>query len=117
MPQGVFSVRIDPCEESCQVTVNRILGECNGSYEVNIGHNGKGYAQSILYTTTDPQILLTGIVPGTSQIHVDITVEYLKEETSYAWMELLAKAEKCERMEASKPYRLLKKIKNLVKKG
>mgnify|MGYP003308888644 CR=1 FL=1 len=95
VPQGVTSLRLDPCEESCMVTVNRILGECGGSYELNIGHNGKGYAQSILYTTSDPQILISGIVPGTGQIHVDITVEYLKEETSFAWMELLTKAEKC----------------------
>ena len=48
---------------------------------------------------------------------MDITVEYLKEETSFAWMKMLEKAEKCDRIEASKPYRLMKKIKNLVKKG
>ena len=117
VPQGVTALRLDPCEEPCQVTVNRILGECNGSYELALGHNGKGYEKSILYTTTDPQILIGGIVPGTSQIHVDITVEYLKEETSYVWMKMLEKAEKCDRIEASKPYRLMKKIKNLVKKG
>ena len=46
-----------------------------------------------------------------------LTVEYLKEETSYVWMKLLEKAEKCDRIEASKPYRFMKKIKNLVKKG
>ena len=111
------AIRLDPCEEPCQVTVNRILGECAGSYEPVIGHNGRKYDQSILYTTTDPQILISGIVPGTSQIHVDVTVEYLKEETSYVWMKLLEKAEKCDRIEASKPYRLMKKIKNLLKKG
>ena len=117
IPQGVTALRLDPCEEACQVTVNRILGECGGSYEPVLGHNGKGYEKSILYTTTDPQILIGGIVPGTSQIHVDITVEYLKEETSYVWMKLLEKAEKCDRIEASKLYRLMKKIKNLMKKG
>ena len=115
--QGVTALRLDPCEEPCQVTVNRILGECNGSYELALGHNGRKYDQSILYTTSDPQILISGIVPGTSQIHVDITVEYLKEETSYVWMKLLEKAEKCDRIEASKPYRVMKKIKNLVKRG
>jgi len=117
VPQGVAALRLDPCEEPCQVTVNRILGECGGSYELTLGHNGKAYEKSILYTTTDPQILISGIVPGTGQIHVDMTVEYLKEETSYVWMKLLEKAEKCDRIEASKPYRLLKKIKNLLKKG
>ena len=117
IPPSVTAIRLDPCEEPCQVTVNRILGECAGSYEPVIGHNGKGYEKSILYTTTDPQILISGIVPGTSQIHVDMTVEYLKEETSYVWMKLLEKAEKCDRIEASKPYRLMKKIKNLLKKG
>lgn len=117
VPQGVTALRLDPCEESCQVTVNRILGECGGSYELTLGHNGKAYEKSILYTTTDPQILISGIVPGTGQIHVDMTVEYLKEETSFVWMKLLEKAEKCDRIEASKPYRLLKKIKNLLKKG
>ena len=99
------------------VTVNRILGECSGTYELSIGHNGKAYEKSILYTTNDPQLILTGIVPGTSQIHLDLTVEYLKEETGYLWMKLLSKAEKCDRMEASKPYRLMKKIKNFLKKG
>ena len=117
IPQGVTALRLDPCEEACQVTVNRILGECGGSYELALGHNGKGYEKSILYTTTDPQILISGIVPGTSQIHVDITVEHLKEETSYVWMKLLERCEKLDRIEASKPYRLLKKVKNLVKKG
>ena len=117
LPQGVTQIRLDPCEEPCQVIVNRILGECGGSYELNLGHNGKGYEKSILYTTTDPQILMTGIVPGTAQIHVDITVEYLKEETSYVWMKLIEKAEKCDRIEASKPYRMMKKIKSLLKKG
>lgn len=117
LPQGVTRLRLDPCEEPCQVSVNRILGECGGSYELNVGHNGKAYEKNILYTTTDPQLILEGIVPGTGQIHVDITVEYLKEETSYVWMKLLEKAEKCDRIEASKPYRLMKKIKNLIKKG
>ena len=111
------ALRIDPCEEPCQVTVNRMLGECGGSYELSLGHNGKSYEKSILYTTSDPQILISGIVPGTSQIHVDITVEHLKEETSFVWMKLLEKAEKCDRIEASKPYRFMKKIKNLLKKG
>ena len=117
LSQGVTAIRLDPCEEPCQVCVNRILGECGGSYEPAISHNGKGYEKSILYTTRDPQIVIGGIVPGTAAIHVDITVEYLKEETSYVWMKLLEKAEKCDRIEASKPYRLMKKIKNLLKKG
>ena len=94
-----------------------LVEECGGSYELALGHNGKAYEKSILYTTTDPQILISGIVPGTGQIHVDMAVEYLKEETSYVWMKLLEKAEKCDRIESSKPYRLLKKIKNLLKKG
>lgn len=115
LPQGVSALRLDPCEEPCMVTVNRILGECGGSYELTLGHNGKAYEKSILYTTTDPQIILSEIVPGTGQIHVDVTVEYLKEETSYVWMKLLEKAEKCDRIEASKPYRLMKKIKKVVK--
>ena len=110
------ALRLDPCEDPCMVTVNRILGECGGSYELNLGHNGRKYDQSILYTTTDPQILISGIVPGTGQIHVDITVEYLKEETSFAWMKMLEKAVKCDRIEASKPYRLMKKIKYLLGK-
>lgn len=114
---NVIALRLDPCEESCVVTVNRLLGECGGTYELTVGHNGKAYEKSILYTTNDPQLVMTGIVPGTSQIHVDLTVEYLKEETSYLWMEMLQKAEKCDRIEASKPYRLMKKIKSLVKKG
>ena len=117
LPQGITRLRLDPCEEPCQVSVNRILGECGGSYELSVGHNGKAYEKNILYTTTDPQLILEGIVPGTGQIRVDITVEYLKEETSYVWMKLLEKAEKCDRIEASKPYRLMKKIKNLIKKG
>ena len=117
LPQGVTNLRLDPCEEPCMVTVNRILGECGGSYELTLGHNGKAYEKSILYTTVDPQIMIGGIVPGTGQIHVDVTVEYLKEETSYVWMKLLERAEKCDRIESSKPYRLMKKIKNLLKKG
>ena len=99
------------------VTVNRMLGECGGSYELMLEHNGKAYEKSILYTTTDPQILITGIVPGTGQIHVDVTVEYLKEETGFLWMKLLSKAEKLDRIESSKPYRMLKKVKKILKRG
>lgn len=117
LPRGVTAVRLDPCEEPCMVTVNRILGECAGSYEVKVEHNGKAYEKSILYTTNDPQLIISGIVPGTGQLHVDLTVEYLKEETGYVWMKLLEKAEKCDRLEASAPYRLMKKIKNFMKKG
>lgn len=111
LSQGLQALRLDPCEQPCMVTVNRILGECSGSYELNLTHNGKSYEKSILYTTTDPQIILEGIVPGTGQIHVDLTVEYLKEETVYMWMKLIEKAEKCDRIEASKPYQILKKMK------
>ncbi len=110
IPQGVTALRLDPCEEACLVTVNRLLGECGGSYELQTSHNGKAYEKSILYTTTDPQLLIGGIVPGTGQIHGDLTVEYLKEETAYVWMKLLERAEKCDRIENSRPYRLLKKI-------
>lgn len=117
LPPNVTALRLDPCEESCVVSVHRLLGECGGTYEMTMTHNGKRYENSIFYTTTDPQLVLTGIVPGTSQIHVDVTVEYLKEETGFLWMEVLQKAEKCDRIEASKPYRLMKKIKNLLKKG
>lgn len=117
VPPNVSSLRLDPCEQPCVVTVNRILGECKGSYELSLGHNGKSYENSIFYTTTDPQIMISGIVPGTSMIHADVTVEYLKEETSYLWMKLLTKAEKCDRIENSKPYRLMKKLKNIWKKG
>ena len=116
LPQGIVRLRLDPCEEPCQVTVNRMLGECNGSYELAVSHNGKSYEKSILYTTPDPQVIIEGIVPGTGQVHVDLTVEYLKEETSFVWMKLLEKAEKCDRIENSKPYKLMKKIKNLLKK-
>lgn len=117
VPSGVQAVRLDPCEEPCMVTLNRALGECSGSYELEVTHNGKSYEKSILYTTTDPQLLITGIVPGTSQLHLDLTVEYLKEETAYGWSKLLERAQKCDRIEASFAYRLMKKIKNLVKKG
>lgn len=111
LSQEVRALRLDPCEQPCMVTVNRIMGECSGSYELELTHNGKAYEKAILYTTTDPQIILTKIVPGTGEIHLDITVEYLKEETVYGWMKLLEKAEKYDRIEKSKPYRWLKKIK------
>ena len=117
LPANVTALRIDPCEQACMVNVHRIAGECAGAYEPVISHNGKAYKQSILYTTTDPQMIIAGIVPGTGQLHVDFTVEYLKEENVYQWMELLTKAEKCDRMEASKLFKWMKKIKNLVKKG
>ena len=117
IPQGVTVLRLDPCEEPCLVTVNRILGECSGSYELQLYHNGKAYEKSILYTTTDPQILITGIVPGTGQIHVDLTVEYLKEETGFLWMKLLSKAEKCDRIESSKPFKIMKKLKSFLRKS
>lgn len=113
---GVTAVRIDPCEEMCQLAIHRIAGECGGAYEPEYTHNGRAFENYVLYTTDDPQLVIGGIVPGSSVLHIDLTVEYVKEETAYALMKLLEKAEKCARIESSAPYRLLKKIKE-IKKG
>lgn len=117
LPSGVTAVRLDPCEEMCQVMVNRMEGECGGSYPLAYTHNGRAFGNSVVYTTKDPQLLIENIVSGSSEIHFDLTVEYLKEETAYTLMKILQKAEKCVRLEASFPYRILKKIKEMIKKG
>ena len=58
--------------------VRRLLGELNGTYPLEYTHNGRELEkEGILYTTTDPQIHISGIVPGTGRLCAELTVEEL----------------------------------------
>lgn len=113
LPGDVCALRLDPGEEACVVTVNRICGECQGSYEALWKHNGRSWKNQIFYTTADPQIIISELVPGTSEVHIDLTITYPGEENLYGWMEILQKAENYDRISKSKFYGIMKKIKHL----
>lgn len=118
LPPGVQAVRLDPAEHTCLVKVRLLLGELNGTYPLEYTHNGRELEQEgILYTTSDPQIHIPGIVPGTGRIYAELTVEELHPDTAYACMNLLNRVRSAERLLNSAPLRFLKKLKRAVKKG
>ena len=111
------ALRLDPAEHTCLVKVRRLLGELNGTYPLSWTHNGRELEQEgILYTTTDPQIQIQGIVPGTGRIYAELTVEELHPDTAYACMNLLNRVRSAERLLESAPFRFLKKLKKSMKR-
>lgn len=116
LPEGTRNLRIDPAEQTCLVNIRRLAGELGGSYPLTYVHNGRELeAHGILYTTQDPQITVTNLVEGTRQIHVELMIEELLPDTAYACMNLLNRVRAAERIYGSAPFRMAKKIKQLVK--
>lgn len=117
LPSGTKAVRIDPAETACLVKVRRLVGELGGSYEPHWYHNGRELEQEgILYTTSDPQILLPQIVEGTGKLYAEFTVQELSADTAYACMHLLNRVRAAERIYGSTPFKFLKKLKNVLRK-
>ena len=109
-------MRLDPAEETCLVKVRRILGELGGSYELPWSHNGRELEDTgIVYTTEDPQLLISGIVEGTSRLYVELSVQTISPGAAYACMNLLNRVRRAERLYNSAPFKLLKKLKRTGK--
>ena len=116
LPTGCRAVRLDPAEQTCLVKVRRILGELGGSYELPWSHNGRELETAgIVYTTEDPQILISGIVEGTGRLYVELSVQELNPDAAYACMNLLNRVRRAERLYNSAPFKLLKKLKRTGK--
>lgn len=117
LPAGVKALRLDPAEGCCLVKIKRFLGELGGTYPIAYVHNGRELEeQGILYTTTDPQITAPQIVEGTGRIYAEMTVEELYPDTAYACMNLLNRVRAAERIYRSGPFRLLKKLKRIIRR-
>lgn len=116
LPQGTVAVRLDPAEHTCLVKVIQLLGELGGTYPITYSHNGRELeSQGILYTTTDPQIVVTDLVAGTGRLYGELMIEELHPGTAYACMHLLNRVRNAERLYASAPFRLLKRLKKTAK--
>lgn len=117
LPPGTQGLRMDPAECTCLVKVKRLLGELSGTYTLEYTHNGRELEEEgILYTTTDPQICVTNLVPGTGRIYAELTVEELYSDTAYACMNLLNRVRSAERLYGSAPFRFLKRLKKAIGK-
>ena len=117
LPSGTRGLRLDPAECTCLVKVKRLLGELGGTYTLEYTHNGRELEEEgILYTTTDPQICITNLVPGTGRIYAELTVEELHPDTAYACMNLLNRVRSAERLYGSAPFRFLKRLKKAIGK-
>ena len=93
------------------------MGELGGTYPLNYTHNGRELEdQGILYSTTDPQITISGLVPGTGRIYAELTIQELHPDTAYACMNLLNRVRAAERLYESAPLRFLKKWKRIFRK-
>ena len=115
LSEGTRALRLDPAETACLVKVRRLLGELGGSYPLSYVHNGRELEeQGILYTTTDPQITIPEVVPGTSRIYAELTIEELYPDTAYACMNLLNRVRSAERLYGSRPFQWLKKDRKSV---
>lgn len=116
LPEGVCALRLDPAETPCLVKVRRLLGELEGSYPLSFVHNGRELEdQGILYTTTDPQITVPELVPGTRRVYAELTIQELYPDTAYACMNLLNRVRAAERLYRTGLFRFLKKIKRLLR--
>lgn len=116
LPADIRGLRLDPAETPCLVKIKRILGELGGSYNPGWSHNGRELEQQgILYTTTDPQIVISGLVEGTGRLYVELTIQELYPDTAYACMHLLNRVRAAERLTNSMPFKFLKKLKNILK--
>lgn len=65
--------------------------------------------------TTDPQIVISGLVEGTGRLYVELTIQELYPDTAYACMHLLNRVRAAERLANSMPFKFLKKFKNILK--
>ena len=117
LPAGTKGLRIDPAETTCLIKIKRLLGELNGSYPLEYLHNGRELEEEgILYTTSDPNITVTNLVCGTARVYLEMTVQELYPDTAYACMNLLNRVRAAERLYQTGAFRMLKKIKRLLKK-
>lgn len=117
LPEGVKALRIDPAQDCCLVKVKRLLGELGGTYSLAYEHNGRELEkQGILYTTTDPQIVIPQLVEGTRRIYAEFSIELLHSDTAYACMNLLNRVRSAERIYNNKLFKSLKKLKNFFRK-
>ena len=116
LPADIRGLRLDPAEMPCLVKIKRILGELGGSYNLGWSHNGRELEQQgILYTTTDPQIVISGLVEGTGRLYLELTIQELYPDTAYACMHLLNRVRAAERLTNSMLFKFLKKLKNILK--
>ena len=117
LPQGTKGFRIDPSEQTCLVKVRRLLGELGGTYPLHYIHNGRELEdQGILYTTQDSQIVVTNLVEGTGRIYAELSVQYFHPDMAYMCMNLLNRVRAAERIYNSAPFRMLKKVRRILKK-
>ena len=49
-----------------------------------------------VYTTEDPQLLISGIVEGTSRLYVELSVQTISPDAAYACMNLLNRVRRAE---------------------
>lgn len=111
------ALRLDPAETPCLLKVRRLLGELGGSYPLAWVHNGRELEeQGILYTTTDPQITVPEVVPGTGRVYAEFTVQELYPDTAYACMNLLNRVRAAERLYDTGVFRLMKKVRRLLRR-
>ncbi len=54
--------------------------------------------QVSFYTTEDPQLLISGIVEGTSRLYVELSVQTISPDAAYACMNLLNRVRRAERL-------------------
>jgi len=74
-------IRIDPSNYVCMVNIDRILGYNENYYSLDAITNGVNLAERfILFSTDDPQIVLSDIKPNTTRIEVKLEVQMISKE-------------------------------------
>ncbi|RDU22139.1 glycosyltransferase family 2 protein [Anaerosacchariphilus polymeriproducens] len=74
-------VRIDPASQKCIVRVLSLLGDGAATYAAFYQTNGEKTDKDLfLFNTTDPQIIITDIKPGTVVLKVHLSVSLLNDQ-------------------------------------
>lgn len=107
-------IRIDPSNYVCIVNIDNILGYNENYYSLDAITNGVSLREKfLLFSTNDPQIVLSDIKSNTSRIEVELEVQMISKEIVVRLYSLLQEKEDQLKHEYYKIERLTKEVEEI----
>ena len=78
------SVRIDAVEQTCLISNLKIFAEGAKVYIPDFSTNGIKIGDTLLFATTDPQIIISNLEPDTVRLNINYKIELLDKKTAAA---------------------------------